>query len=136
MQALVAVVPHAEARAAVLVLADGSATLLRPKPLPALVDAITRRKHYKEAIGVAEDALARIEGAAADGSSISSTKSVTGGEAAAVRELIAATEAKLAAHLLERAGEPEAAMQHYVKTIGCATLRLPTENISSDFAHL
>ena len=42
-----------------------------------------------------------------------------GAEAEAGRELVAATEAKCAAHLLERAAEPEAAMQHYIKTIGC-----------------
>ena len=60
--------------------------------------------HYKEAIGVARDALARLPAA--------------GAEAAATRELIAQTEAKYATHLLERAGEPEAAMQHYMQTIG------------------
>ena len=65
---------------------------------------ITQRKHYKEAIGVARDALARLPAA--------------GAEAAATRELIAQTEAKYATHLLERAGEPEAAMQHYMQTIG------------------
>jgi hypothetical protein len=65
------------------------------------VAGITQRKHYKEAIGVARDALARMRA-----------------EIAATRELIAQTEAKFATHLLERAGEPEAAMQHYIQTIG------------------
>lgn len=74
--------------------------------VPALqVAGITQRKHYKEAIGVARDALARLPVASA--------------EAGTTRELIAHTEAKFAAHLLERAGQPEAAMQHYMQTIGC-----------------
>jgi hypothetical protein len=68
------------------------------------VAGITQRKHYKEAIGVARDALARMPAESA--------------EIAATRELIAQTEAKFATHLLERAGEPEAAMQHYIQTIG------------------
>lgn len=71
----------------------------------AQVAGITQRKHYKEAIGVARDALARLPA--------NST------ESGSTKELIAQTEAKFATHLLERAGEPEAAMQHYIQTIGC-----------------
>jgi hypothetical protein len=79
-----------------------------PKGLAAQVAAITQRKHYRAAVGVAEDALARLEVAGRDV------------EAEETRELIADVEAMFATHLLERAGEPEAAMQHYVRTIGWA----------------
>ena len=87
---------------------NGTATLLHPKPLPLQLSAVTKRKHYTEAVGVAEDALARQEAAGRLD------------DAAATRRLIADTEAQCAAHLLERAGEPEAAMLHYIKTIGYA----------------
>jgi hypothetical protein len=52
-------------RAVVLILKDGSVARMAPRPLAAQVDAITKRKHYREAVGVAEDALARLEATAA-----------------------------------------------------------------------
>lgn len=84
---------------------SGATTLLRQRPLQARLDAITRKKYYSQAIGVAQDALAAV-----------------GERDTAARRhiaaLIAETEAKLASHLLERAKEPEAAMAHYINTIG------------------
>jgi hypothetical protein len=92
------------ARGVLLIHDDATVTALLPKDLAAQVGCITQRKHYKEAIGVAKDALERLE--------------TTSAAAAATRELIAQTEAKFATHLLERACEPEAAIQHYIQTIG------------------
>jgi hypothetical protein len=106
LQPIVALVPMHSRRAVLLIGRDGTVTLLLPKGLEAQVGAVTKRKHYKEAVGIAEDALERLVAAARLD------------EAEETRVLIANTEAKFAAHLLERAGEPEAAMQHYIKTIG------------------
>lgn len=50
-----------EERAVLAVLRNGQLMRLAPKPLAAQVEAITKRKHYKEAIGVAEDQLARLQ---------------------------------------------------------------------------
>jgi hypothetical protein len=111
VQPLKTLVGMRAARGVLIVHTDGAVTALLPKPLAAQVAHITQRKHYKEAIGVARDALARAPPASA--------------EAAAAKELIAHTEAKFAAHLLERACEPEAAMQHYIQTIGCVTKPAP-----------
>ena len=106
MQPVRALAGMRSARGALLLHADGSATALQPKPLAAQVAAITQRKHYRAALGVARDELARLPPESA--------------EATAARDMIARTSAKYAAHLLERACEPEAAMQQYLQTIGCA----------------
>jgi hypothetical protein len=109
MQPIVALVPMRSRRAVVLVHRTGALTLLMPKGLAAQISAITQRKHYRAAVGVAEDTLARL------------TAANRTAEAEETRELIADVEAKFATHLFERAGEPEAAMQHYVRTIGFAS---------------
>lgn len=106
MQPLRALAGMRSVRGVLLLHVDGSATALQPKPLAAQVAAITQRKHYRAALGVARDELARLPPDSA--------------EATAARDMIARTSAKFAAHLLERACEPEAAMQQYLQTIGCA----------------
>lgn len=106
MQPLRALASMRAARGILMLHHDGSATALLPKPLAAQVAAVTQRKHYRAALGVARDELARLP---PDSS-----------EATAARDMIARTSAKYAAHLLERACEPEAAMQQYLQTIGFA----------------
>lgn len=113
MQPVGALVAMPARRGALVVHASGAITQLLPKPLDAQIAAITQRKHYRAAVGVAEDALARLEAAGRRE------------EAEETRRAVAAVEAKFATHLLERAGEPEAAMQRYVRTIGCAAPPTP-----------
>lgn len=109
VQELRALASMRAARGVLLLHEDGSATALLPKPLAAQVAAVTQRKHYRAALGVARDELARLPPESS--------------EATAARDMIARTSAKYAAHLLERACEPEAAMQQYLQTIGCACTR-------------
>lgn len=117
MQPVRALAGMRSTRGVLLLHADGSATALQPKPLASQVAAITQRKHYRAALGVARDELARLPPESA--------------EATAARDMIARTSAKFAAHLLERACEPEAAMQQYLQTIGYARNHAPLGHVSS-----